>query len=69
MRRRAKLTGLAFVSPFVAGFLFFYARSLVMSVRFAPSEVGLSDAGYTLKNTGFANFVAAFRKEVQFPLS
>jgi ABC-type sugar transport system permease subunit len=64
---QGKLCGLLFISPFVAGFMFFYMRSIIMSIQFALSEVGLSDSGYTLKPAGLSNIVAAFRKEVQFP--
>jgi ABC-type sugar transport system permease subunit len=49
------------------GFLFYYVRSLVMSVQFSLSEVSLSDNGYQLNFIGFSNFVAAFNREVLFP--
>jgi ABC-type sugar transport system permease subunit len=66
-QQQRKLTGLIFIAPFVAGFLFFYVRSLVMNIQFSLSDISLSDTGYALKYVGLKNFIAAFRDEIAFP--
>ncbi|GHU74725.1 lactose ABC transporter permease [Clostridia bacterium] len=67
MSAKRSLAGALFITPFMLGFLFFYVKSLVMSVRFSTSAISLVDTGFALHPVGLANFIAAFTKEVQFP--
>lgn len=70
-KKKAKLTllqkrmrtGYLFILPWLAGFLIFYVRSLIMTGQFAFSELTMDAAagGYQLRNVGFDNFIYAFR--------
>ena len=56
LQKRA-LTGFAFITPWLIGFLWFYVKSLIQAVRFSLSKMEmLETGGYTLKFTGLDNF-------------
>ena len=56
LQKRA-LTGFAFITPWLIGFLWFYVKSLIQAVRFSLSKMEmLESGGYTLKFTGLDNF-------------
>lgn len=70
MKKKKKLTllqkrslmGYLFVLPWVAGFLIFYVRSLIMTGQFAFSNMTIDalKGGYTLDFVAFENFRYAF---------
>ncbi|MCL2003011.1 MAG: sugar ABC transporter permease [Oscillospiraceae bacterium] len=66
LSRRRAITGLLFVSPFIFGFLVFYARSLYETILFAVSETSIEGLGYTRSFTGLDNFVKAFTEHPRF---
>ena len=56
LQKRA-LTGFAFITPWLIGFLWFYVKSLIKAVRLSLSKMEmLESGGYTLKFTGLDNF-------------
>lgn len=60
-------TGFLFVLPWLVGFIWFYARSLFMSVQFSLSDLTVSPGGgYTLKFVGLDNFLYAFRAHATY---
>ncbi len=71
MRRKKKrmslttkrsITGYLFILPWLIGFIWFYARSLFMSVQFSLCELTVNPGGgYTLDFTGLENYIYAFR--------
>jgi len=71
MRRKKKrmslmtkrsITGYLFILPWLIGFVWFYARSLFMSVQFSLCELTVNPGGgYTLDFTGLENYIYAFR--------
>ena len=48
------IAGLLFISPWLVGFLAFYVRSLIQTLQFALSDVGIDpeNGGYTLTFVG-----------------
>ncbi len=76
MKKRRKLTlshkraivGLLFISPWLIGFIMFYLRSLIMTVKFGMSVATIQDGGvgYTLTYTGLANFKELFASHPTF---
>ncbi len=71
MRRKKKrmslttkrsITGYLFILPWLIGFVWFYAKSLFMSVQFSLCELTVNPGGgYTLDFTGLENYIYAFR--------
>ena len=60
-------TGFLFVLPWLNGFLWFYARSLFMSIQFSLSNLTVSPGGgYTLDFVGLDNFIYAFRAHATY---
>ncbi|MBE5962631.1 MAG: sugar ABC transporter permease [Lachnospiraceae bacterium] len=56
MQKRA-IVGLLFISPWLIGFLIFYARSLFMTIQFSMSDVAVKEnGGYSLTFAGISNF-------------
>lgn len=76
MKKRRKLTlsrkraivGLLFISPWLIGFILFYLRSLIMTIRFSMSVSTIEDGGvgYTLAYTGLANLKELFTSHPTF---
>lgn len=62
------IVGLLFISPWLIGFIAFYIRSLVNSVRFSLSNVAVNPevGGYTLQFTGLKNFIYEFTEHGTF---
>lgn len=59
---KRSITGYLFILPWLIGFIWFYARSLFMSVQFSLCELTVNPGGgYTLDFTGFDNYIYAFR--------
>lgn len=60
-------TGLLFILPWLIGFLWFYARSIFMSVQFSLSDLTVNPGGgYTLDFVGLDNFLYAFRAHASY---
>ncbi|MDR0221634.1 MAG: sugar ABC transporter permease, partial [Lachnospiraceae bacterium] len=61
--QRRSLTGYLFILPWLIGFLYFYVRSIILTVQFSFSDLTMSAAagGYQLENVGIANYIYAFR--------
>lgn len=76
MKKKKKLTllqkrsmmGWLFILPWLAGFLIFYVRSLIMTGQFALSEMTIDaiNGGYTLDFVGIENFRYAFMVHPKF---
>ena len=62
LTRKRSVKGFLFIVPWLIGFLWFYLRSLVMTVQFSVSELTVKPGGgYTLDFVGLSNFIYAFR--------
>lgn len=60
-------TGFLFILPWLIGFIWFYARSLFMSILFSLSNLSVSPGGgYTLDFVGLDNFLYAFRAHATY---
>mgnify|MGYP000908437023 CR=1 FL=1 len=68
LQKRA-LTGFAFITPWLIGFLWFYVKSLIQAVRFSLSKMEmLESGGYTLKFTGLDNFKYALFQDPTYQI-
>lgn len=64
---KRSFTGLLFILPWLIGFVWFYVRSLVMSVQFSLSDLTVNPGGgYTLSFVGLENFIYAFRAHATY---
>ena len=64
LQKRA-LTGFAFITPWLIGFLWFYVKSLIQAVRFSLSKMEmLESGGYTLKFTADYFFQFVYRDDL-----
>ncbi|MDR1598725.1 MAG: sugar ABC transporter permease [Oscillospiraceae bacterium] len=64
---RRSAVGLAFVSPFVVGFIAFYLRGLLLTVEFSLSDLSLRpNGGYDLAFVGLKHYIYAFREHATF---
>ena len=62
IQKRA-ISGLLFISPWLFGFIVFYARSLFQTIQFSFSEVNiLEKGGYTTTFHGLENYLYALRE-------
>jgi ABC-type sugar transport system permease subunit len=69
MRRKRAIVGLIFISPWLIGFIWFYVRSLAMSVMFSLSDVQIAAgnaAGYTSSFAGIEYYRFAFLEHGTF---
>jgi ABC-type sugar transport system permease subunit len=69
LENKKSIRGLLFISPFIFGFIFFYLRSLLMTINFSFSETIMPEGvagGYETVFTGFDNFVYAFTEHPSF---
>ncbi|ABX42631.1 carbohydrate ABC transporter permease [Lachnoclostridium phytofermentans] len=68
LSRKRAIVGLLFISPWLIGFILFYLRSLIMTIRFGMSVATIEDGGvgYTLTYTGLANFKELFTSHPTF---
>lgn len=66
-RLRESLAGLAFVSPFIIGFVLFILSPLVMYAVMSFSKLTLNDEGaMVFNNMGFENYINVFFKQTDF---
>ncbi len=62
LTRKRSMKGFLFIVPWLIGFLWFYLRSLIMTVQFSLSDLTVTPGGgYTLDYVGLDNFLYAFR--------
>ena len=65
--QRQALKGFLFITPWLIGFLWFYARSLFMTLQFSFSEMIVNPGGgYTLDFVWLDNFIYAFRAHATY---
>ncbi len=66
MQKRA-VVGLLFIMPWLLGFVFFYVRSIIMTIGFSLSEVSIKDGGgYNQSFVGVQNFFYIFQEHGSF---
>ncbi|WP_366345840.1 sugar ABC transporter permease [Paenibacillus amylolyticus] len=56
LKSRRALLGLAFISPWLLGFIFLFATPLLQSIRFSLSNLSVAPGGYVLDFVGLKNF-------------
>ncbi len=67
LTRKRSITGFLFILPWLIGFIWFYARSLIMSIEFSLSNLTVNPGGgYTLDFVGLYNFLYAFRAHATY---
>lgn len=67
LTRKQSMKGFLFILPWLIGFLWFYARSLWMTVEFSFSELSINPSGgYSLEFVGLDNFLYAFRAHASY---
>lgn len=67
LSQRRALKGFLFITPWLIGFIWFYARSLFMTIQFSFSEMIVNPGGgYTLDFVGLDNFIYAFRAHATY---
>lgn len=64
MMGRNAWAGRLFALPFYIGFLFFVVNPIVLSIRFAFSDVSVEIGGYNLDFTGMANLQYIFNTDI-----
>lgn len=66
LKSRRALLGLAFISPWLLGFIFLFATPLLQSIRFSLSNLSVAPGGYVLEYVGFQNFKDALLVDATF---
>lgn len=67
LSQRQALKGFLFITPWLIGFLWFYARSLFMTLQFSFSKMIVNPGGgYTLDFVWLDNFIYAFRAHTTY---
>jgi len=66
LTKKKELAGLAFISPFIVGFLMFFLSPLIRSLIFSFSALSLGPDGFFLENVGFRHFHDAYLVDPQF---
>ncbi|MBR2566507.1 MAG: sugar ABC transporter permease [Paenibacillus sp.] len=66
LRSRRALLGLAFISPWLIGFIFLFAAPLLQSIRFSLSKLSIAPNGYMLEFVGLTNFQDALLIDASF---
>ncbi len=62
LSKKRALTGFLFILPWLIGFIWFYARSLFMTIQFSLSDLTVNTGGgYSLRFVGLENYIYAFR--------
>ena len=61
------MKGFLFIVPWLIGFLWFYLRSLIMTISFSASDIAvMPGGGYSQTFVGLDNFIYAFRAHGSF---
>ena len=67
LSQRRAMKGFIFILPWLIGFIWFYVRSMVMTVQFSFSEMTVNPGGgYSLTFVGVNNFIYAFRAHATY---
>lgn len=67
LSQRRAMKGFLFILPWLIGFIWFYVRSLVMTVQFSFSELTVNPGGgYSLDFVGLDKFIYAFRAHASY---
>ncbi|WP_440117899.1 carbohydrate ABC transporter permease [Paenibacillus sp. QZ-Y1] len=66
LKSRRALLGLAFISPWLIGFIFLFATPLLQSIRFSFSNLSVAPGGYVLDFVGLKNFKDALLVDATF---
>ncbi len=67
LSRKNQVIGLVFISPWLLGFLLFFARYMIQTAAFSLSVLKLPpEGGFYLVPAGFSNFVTLFTKHPLF---
>ena len=70
LSKKRAITGFIFVSPFVAGFLIFYIRSIITTIQMSLSDVTVGvetgTRGMVMAWNGFFNYIRAFSQHATF---
>lgn len=67
LSQRRAIKGFLFITPWLIGFIWFYARSLFMTIQFSFSKMVVNPGGgYTLDFVWLDNFIYAFRAHATY---
>lgn len=66
LNRKRSLLGIAFISPWLLGFIFLFATPLIQSIRFSFSKLVVAPNGYELEFLGWSNFTEALFVDANF---
>ena len=67
LSQRRAMKGFIFILPWLIGFIWFYVRSMVMTVQFSFTEMTVNPGGgYSLNFVGVNNFIYAFRAHATY---
>ena len=67
LSKKHSYMGYLFILPWLIGFIWFYARSLFMTVQFSLSDLTVNPGGgYTLDFVGIQNYIYAFRAHASY---
>ena len=67
LSKKHGLMGYLFIMPWLIGFIWFYVRSLLLSVEFSFSNLTVNPGGgYSLEFVGLQNYVYAFRAHATY---
>lgn len=67
LSQRRAIKGFLFITPWLIGFIWFYARSLFMTIQFSFSNMVVNPGGgYTLDFVWLDNFIYAFRAHATY---
>lgn len=66
MRQREALTGYAFISIWLIGFIFLFLRPLGMAFYYAFQKMSITADGMIFEYIGFENFIYKFRDDIYF---
>ncbi len=67
LNQRRMMHGYLFILPWLVGFIWFYLRSILLTLQFSFSKLTVGAVGgYQLENVGLQNYNYAFRVHAQF---
>lgn len=68
LAKREAITGLLFISPWIAGALLFLAYPLIMSFRYALNNIRITPIGMMFNFVGYGNFTQILLSDADFPI-
>ena len=66
LKQKRAWTGVIFISPWIFGFLLFFAKPLVVSFYYSFQNITIGDTGLNLEFIKFQNFIEAFTIDPNF---